>query len=351
MEHRNSTSISMPGVSLGTLQGRRQALGAVAHEFFHTWNVERIRPVGLEPFDFTRENITCCLWLAEGFTDYYGSLTLVRAGFSQQPPVSPVESVVNGSGRLLRSAVQMSEQAPFADAAVANDPDDRPRTFISYYSYGAALALALDLSLRDRTAGARSLDDFMRRLWLDFGKPAGVPIGYVARPYTVDDLRAALAAVSGDPEFAGDFFRRFIEGRESADYAGLLLRAGLVLRPASPERGWIGRVPMLAADGGLKVGEVVPFNTPLYSAGVDSGDVIVSIDGQAATLAAWNGIAERRPGTRVALGIRRRDGSTLQRLVDVAADPALEVVALERAGTALTDAQRQFRAAWLRSRN
>ena len=115
MEHRNSTSIAIPGLSIETSQGRRLALSVIAHEFFHVWNAERIRPADLEPFDFTRANVSCCLWFAEGFTDYYGDLSLVRADLAGEAPVSPVADVANRSGRLVRSAVQMSEHAPFVD--------------------------------------------------------------------------------------------------------------------------------------------------------------------------------------------------------------------------------------------
>jgi len=128
MEHRNSTSISNPGLTIKTPQSRQQrAMGTISHEFFHNWNVERIRPVGLEPFDFTRENITCCLWLAEGFTQYYGPLLLVRAGLAQNPPVNAGNAIINGAGRTVRSAVQMSEYAAFADAATSVDATDRTR--------------------------------------------------------------------------------------------------------------------------------------------------------------------------------------------------------------------------------
>ena len=98
MEHRNSTVITQRRRGARTAAGRQSALNAIAHEFFHAWNVERIRPAGLEPFDFTRANITCCLWLAEGFTHYYGPLLRTRAGFRRAAvPVDP-SSVINGSG-------------------------------------------------------------------------------------------------------------------------------------------------------------------------------------------------------------------------------------------------------------
>jgi predicted metalloprotease with PDZ domain len=352
MEHRNSTVISSPGLPLGSPQGRRQALGTISHEFFHVWNVERIRPVGLEPFDFTRPNITCCLWLAEGFTQYYGPLLLARAGFGT-PPVSAGISIINGSGRTVRSAVQMSEHAPFADAGVSNDAHDRGRTFISYYSYGAALALALDLSLRETSGGRLSLDDYMRRLWIEHGKDGPAP-GLVARPYSLRDLRGHLATLTNDRAFADAFFDRYVEGREVPDYARLLQLAGYDLRPAAPDRGWIGSTAVAEQAGGLAIGVsgrgggggrpgVVPFNTPLYAAGIDGGDVITTIDGEPATPARWTAISQRRPGATVTLGVRRRDGATVTKTVTLAADPSLRVVPLDQ----LTPAQQRFRDDWL----
>src|ERR1041385_3513039 len=128
----NNTSISDPRLSIRTAQGRQRALSTISHEFFHNWNVERIRPAGIEPFDFTRENITCCLWLAEGFTPYYGPLLLMRSGLVPSPPVMAGNAVINGPGRSVRSAVQMSEYGPFNDAAQSIDMTDASRTFISY---------------------------------------------------------------------------------------------------------------------------------------------------------------------------------------------------------------------------
>jgi predicted metalloprotease with PDZ domain len=353
MEHRNSTSIAIPGLPIQTPEGRRLALSSIAHEFFHVWNVERIRPADLEPFVFTRANVSCCLWLAEGFTDYYEGLSLARAGLADQAPVSSVANVANRSGRLVRSLVQMSEHAPFADLAVSNDMTDSGRSYISYYQYGQALALALDLSLRGRTGGRRSLDDFMRRLWQEYGRAAGPRPGYVGRPYTLADLRVALAEVAGDRRFADEFFDRYIEGRDWPDFAALLSPAGYVLQSMAPGRGWIGDVPVAPADGGLVVGRgrggttLVPFGTPLYDAGVDLDDVITQIDGQPATQAAWNGISQRKPGDPVTLTVRRRDGQIVSTKATLVADPRILVVPVEAAGVAPTPAQRAFRESWL----
>jgi len=350
MEHRNSTSISSPGLSLRTANGRRNALGTISHEFFHTWNVERIRPVGLEPFDFTRENITCCLWLAEGFTQYYGPLLVTRAGLGQGAPTGAATAVINGSGRLVRSAVQMSEQAAFADAGVANDSVDRGRTFISYYTYGAAIALGLDLSLRNMTGGKVTLDDYMRILWQRHGKSADARPGYVGRPYSLRDLRDVLAELTGNKVFAEEFFDKYIEGRDVVDYAALLAPAGYVVRPANPDGGWIGPVSAQEGGGGITITSLTVFATPAYDAGLDTGDVVTTIAGEPATAAGWNALRQRKPGDAVPVTIRRRDGKTENRTLVIKSDPTVRIDSVETTGSELTAAHRAFREAWLGTR-
>ena len=357
MEHRNSTAVSSPGLTLRTPQGRYQALGTISHEYFHNWNVERIRPAGLEPFNFTRENITCCLWLAEGFTNYYGPLLLRRAGLSQQVPLGAAIQVINGAGRDVRSAVQMSEQAPFADAGVANDANDRARTFISYYTYGAAIALGLDLSLREMSNSRITLDDYMRLLWKEFGKPGGPEPGLVGHPYTLRDLREQLAVLTGNKKFADEFFDKYVEGRDVVDYAHLFKLAGYELRPLAANRGWAGNVQVQTVSGGLLVGmgtmrgsvikTPVAFDAPLYKAGVDFGDTLTSIDGQPATMDSWAALTAKAPGTQVKLGIMRRGGLMATGTMTLEADPSLTVVDL---GADMTAAQKAFREAWLSSK-
>lgn len=358
MEHRNSTAVSQPGLTLKTAQGRSQALGTISHEYFHNWNVERIRPAGLEPFDFTRENVTCCLWLAEGFTQYYGSLLLRRAGLSTQVPTGAAVAVINGGARTVRSAVDMSLHAPFADAGVANDTVDRNRTFISYYTYGAAIALGLDLSLREMSNGKLSLDDYMKVLWREHGKPAASAPGLVTRPYTLKDLRTHLATLTGNAKFAAEFFDKYIEGRDVVDYARLLKLAGYDVRKSNAGKGWAGNVQVQTVAGGLLVGmggggrggavkSPVAFNTPLYKAGVDFDDTIATIDGAPATMDAWAAITAKAPGTQVQLGIQRRGGARVTRTLVIEEDPALAIVDL---GTAMTPAQKTFRDAWLSSK-
>ena len=358
MEHRNSASISNPRLSIKTAQGREQALGSISHEFFHNWNMERIRSVGIEPFDFTRENVTCCLWLGEGFTQYYGPLQLTRAGLREQrsgAPVGAAMAVINTPGRAVRSAVQMSEYAPFADGAGGfADATDGDRTFLSYYTYGAAIALALDFSLREMSGGKQSLDDYMKLLWTQHGKSGGLAPGLVAKPYAVKDLRDHLATLTRNRKFADDFFDKYVEGRDVPDYARLLALAGYSLEMAATGRGWLGNVQVTETPNGLSVGiagpgqfvrpSPVPFNTPLYEAGIDAGDTVKTIDGQQATSAAWNSIANKKPGDQVSLTVMRRGGEMITRTITLKQDPAArQIVSMQN----LSPAQQAFRDSWL----
>ncbi len=190
MEHRNSTIvISSRPLSNGMLGN----LGTVSHEFFHIWNVERLRPADLEPFDFTRANMSDDLWLSEGFTQYYGGLIMRRAGLVSDTSYARTaggiaNSIINGPGRRYFSAVEMSRQAPFVDAATAIDPTNRANTFISYYTWGAAIGLAMDMELRQRYN--TTLDAYMRAMWDKFGRHQEnfAP----SRPYTTEDARLTL---------------------------------------------------------------------------------------------------------------------------------------------------------------
>ncbi len=347
MEHRNSTSLTSTASLATSMTG---LLGTVSHEFFHSWNVERIRPRSLEPFSFEEANMSSELWLAEGFTNYYGPLVMRRAGLLDDAALGSamagaVNLVLNAPGRRFFSAVQMSQQAPFTDAAVSIDPQNKGNTFISYYPFGQAIALALDLSLRTR---GTSLDDFMRAMW----KTHGAQRNYApVHPYTVADARAALARVTGDTAFARDFFARYIEGKEAAPYAELLRPAGFILRPARPQAAWAGDVGLRYGGGAAVVLAPTPIGSPLYAAGLDRNDRITSLDGRTLNSADdWTAIlASHKPGDVIPIAFESR-GTTINTTVTLAADPRIEIVPFEAVAEPVTDAVRAFRAAWLGAR-
>jgi predicted metalloprotease with PDZ domain len=356
MEHRNSTIIT----SASSLQSRHEPmLDTVAHEFFHNWNVERIRPQSIEPFDLERTNISAELWLAEGFTEYYGPLTLSRAGIA--PPASTfgrmlgfITSVALSPAHLVRSAEDMSRMAAFTDAGQPIDRTNFANTVTSYYPFGGAIALALDLSLRSRSDGRVTLDDFMRAMWTTYGKPGGAREGYVDHPYTAADAEARLADVSGDRAFARDFFARYIEGHEVADYAPLLLKAGLVLRRQFPGRASWGQVRIDARSGAVRIAAPTPSDSPAYAAGLDAGDAIRQIDGAVMTGVAdvTGAIARHKAGET--MSVLFVDRTNVPKTVSVALveDPRLELVPIESIGGATLSAmQRSFRASWLGLRN
>jgi predicted metalloprotease with PDZ domain len=354
MEHRNSTVVATP-VTLRSAPNVRGVLGTVSHEFFHAWNVERIRPQSLEPFNFEEANISGELWLAEGFTQYYGTLILARTGLSRAARAisafgDSADAVINGQGRQFRSAVEMSEWAAFSDAARSVDQTNESYTFISYYTYGAALALAMDLSLRDRSNGKLTLDDYMRALWRAHGKPGGSQPGLVSKPYTMKDARDRLAEVSGDRTFADAFFDKYIEGREVPDYARLFERAGVLLRKRHAGAAWSGLEAAMSREDPKTIGSLVAWGTPAFEAGLDQGDTITSLNGTPFSGGIGQAIAKYKPGDKLVVEFKRPTGAPGKVTMTLRENPELEAVPVESSGGTLSDDQKTFREAWLGSK-
>ncbi len=349
MEHRNSTIVT----SSASIRGNRNGLlDTVAHEFFHGWNIERIRPRSLEPFDFERANMSAELWLGEGFTQYYGPLAQSRAGLEDLGSTLDsmnglLQSIIVNPGREYRSAAEMSQMASFTDGGRTIDRTNWANSFISYYPYGGALALALDLSLRERSQGRVTLDDYMRAMWHEHGKPSSRE-GYVERPYSLEDAQARLGEVSGDALFARDFFIRYVLGRELPDYARLLEPAGLALRRAEANAPWWGDLHLEERDG-VRLAASPLSNTPAYKAGLDLDDRIRVVDGARVATAAdvTNAIRRRKPGETLTVEFVDRGGMSRTARVSLERDPRLELVTIEQLGRKLSPAQISFRAAWL----
>jgi predicted metalloprotease with PDZ domain len=355
MEHRNSTSLTSSGALRNP--GQRQGiLGTVAHEFVHAWNMERIRSAGVEPFDFEQADMSDDLWLGEGFTNYLDGLVQHRAGLTPLDAFTGelagvINTVVLSPGRIFRSAVDMSRLAPFVDAAASIDRTAWPNLFISYYTYGQAIGLGLDLSLRDRSNGTITVDDYMKALWARFGRPGQKEPGKVGTAYSIDGLKETLATVSGDRSFANDFFTKFVEGRQVVDYTTLLARAGLVMRKRAPGKPFVGQAQLAAAGSAIRVSGLVPWESPLYKAGVAQDDQLVALDGTPLTsMAVYEEVLGRqKPGAQVPVRFVRRSGETVNATLVLEEDPRVEILPIEKLGGILSDDQRRFREAWLSS--
>ena len=341
MEHRNSTVItsSAPKIA-GNEEGM---LSTFSHEFFHAWNVERIRPKTLEPFNFSHANMSNELWFAEGFTQYYGNLILKRAGFRTQKQYEGIlagilNGVLNSPGAANFSATHMSRYAVFADAGVSVDQTNYTSTFTSYYTYGAFIALGLDLRLRSEFN--LTLDDYMQAIWKTHGK--------TEIPYTVPDLQIALAKLT-NPGFAQDFFRKYVEGVEKNDYVKLLANAGLELSKASPGKASIGplRLALVPNTGKYRVSNSTIKGSAAYEAGIEIGDYILKIGDNSleGNINLDEIVSQYKPGQTVLVSFEHK-GIVKTSALKFQEDNTLTVVPFSNA----TPEQMQFRKKWLSSK-
>src|SRR6266567_3003035 len=206
LEHLNSTALGFRRFGFSNAEGYRRFAALVAHEFFHLWNVKRIRPDALGPFDYTKENYTRNLWVAEGITDYYGNLMVRRAGLISDREyldglARRIQNFQNTPGRLEMSA----EDASFNSWIKEYRPDENSvNSQISYYDKGELLGLLLDFDIRRRTNNAKSLDDVMRYLFTEFFQKG--------RNYTPTDFQKACELMAGAS--LDDFFGRYVRGRD-----------------------------------------------------------------------------------------------------------------------------------------
>jgi len=215
MEHLTSTEIIEPG-ALGDAGTYEETLDAVAHEFFHVWNVKRLRPIELGPWDFTRPANTRGLWIAEGITNYYGHLMQRRAGLWDdkkfwQALIEQITEVENAPGSKLMSAEASSLSAPFIDDAPQSQQTNLANTSISYYAKGESLGVVLDLLIRGKTNGKTSLDEVMRRLYDEIYLQSPNASYYLrGRGYRNEDFEASVSQVAGAD--MSDFFKRYVRG-------------------------------------------------------------------------------------------------------------------------------------------
>ncbi len=351
IEHLNSTSLGFRRNGFGSEEGWRGFYGLVAHEFFHLWNVKRIRPDALGPFDYTRENYTRSLWVAEGITDYYGNLMLRRAGLITDKIyldqlARRIQNFEETPGRLEMSA----EEASFNAWIKEYRPDENSiNSAISYYSKGELLGLLLDLEIRRRTNNAKSLDDVMRYLYTEFFKQG--------RNYTPADFQKACELTAGAS--LEQFFSRYVRGRDDLGYvyndflaaAGLrLTQAGVVLGSPdglAPTKAYFGAD--LEQNGEFILVRDVRAGSPAYEQGLNARDRIVALDGQRVDKETFEAlIAAKHLGDTIRLTIFRFDVlRTLDIRLGSRVDAKYRIVPVPQAN----EQQEQIYQSWLGANN
>lgn len=349
LEHKASTSLLFPRANLSNSKGWEDFLTLAAHEYFHLWNVKRIRPRSLVPFDYSQESYTQLLWAFEGTTSYYDNLLVRRAGLMSAPRYlnrlgEALTALHSTPGRKVQTLAEASMTAWIKHYR----PDENsPNSAISYYLKGEIAAALLDLEIRRATQDQQSLDDVMRLLWSRYGDERGVPEEGVER--------AASEIASRD---LSAFFDRAIRSTEELDYSAFdhvglqvkfRVKESAADKGGSPPRvkpselkpkGWLG----IALKGGATIASVLE-GSPAMKAGLYADDDVVALDGYRVDAAGLiSRCEEKRPGEVAKVTVFRRD-----RLVEVEvlledkpADAAY-IVRVEHP----TDVQRAAFNAWL----
>ncbi|RQS72341.1 M61 family peptidase [Burkholderia sp. Bp8963] len=349
LEHRASTALICNRTDLPakgrpeTSEGYRTYLGLCSHEYFHTWNVKRIKPAAFVPYDLTQENYTSLLWLFEGFTSYYDDLMLVRSGLMSQDEYfaalgRTIGGVQRGTGRLKQSVAESS-----FDAWIKYYRQDENATnaIVSYYTKGSLVALAFDLAIRAQTRHRKSLDDVMRLLWQRYGRDFyhGTQAGVGE-----DEVEALIEEATGVA--LGRLFADAVHGTRDLPFAELLAPFGVTLAPDFGANGALAK-PTIGARlrGGADCTLAAVYEgAAAHQAGLSAGDTLIAVDGLRVTGANLDALLARyRPGDKVEIHAFRRDELRTAKLkLD-----GPEVARYKFTAAAKPAAQRSAREAWL----
>jgi predicted metalloprotease with PDZ domain len=237
MEHLYSTQIQNPGTWTDTAT-LLPGITTASHEYFHVWNVKRVRPQALGPFDYTREIYQPSLWVAEGWTQYYGFVTLRRAGIEDTPAFYDrmarlIQQNLTAPGRKEVSARMASFHAPFWDGAPQGQPTNGQNTFFSYYTKGAGIAAYLDLFIRNRSENTKSMNHAFNNLRVMTWDAPKTSYYLQGRGYTEDDVERAVSSAAGTN--MRDWFERHVGGTEDMNFDEALSWAGLRLNREGPQ--------------------------------------------------------------------------------------------------------------------
>jgi predicted metalloprotease with PDZ domain len=288
MEHANGTAIN--------ISGSAQIAGVSAHEFFHLWNVKRIRPASLEPIDYTREQYSRALWFAEGVTSTYGRYAQVRSGlWTKQDFYADLAAQINELESRPANKWQSAEQSSLDTWLDKYDYYSGPDFSISYYTKGQVLGDVLDILIRDCTDNAKSLDDVLRKMNEDFAAQG--------KPYRDSlDIRLTVEAIAG--ESFEEFFQKYVASAEAIPYAEILAKAGLLLQRQEVVRAQLGFSLERDSNGRWVVRVVDPGSTA-ERAGLKAGDEIKLWNGENVPRRAELWLRNKKPGDELALHILR----------------------------------------------
>ncbi len=344
LEHRASTALlasraDLPWVGMeGMPDGYKTFLGLCSHEYFHTWNVKRIKPAVFAPYDLANENYTRLLWAFEGFTSYYDDLALVRSGVLPAADylgllAKTISGVLRGAGRFKQSVAESSFDAWIK---YYRQDENASNAIVSYYAKGALIALCLDLRLREDSGGRKSLDDVMRLLWQRHGDGAGVP---------EDGIYTAVADVAEDQgERLARWLRKVVEGTDDLSFSLILNHFGVNYRLEPVGRAPVLGVKLAAGNGEAKIATVYDGGAA-QAAGLSAGDVLIAFGGLRVSAGNLDSLLARHAaGERIEVHAFRRD-ELMRFELELAAAP-VDTANLSLATKPIASARR-LRRGWL----
>lgn len=318
LEHMNSTVLGAKRDAYGTEAGYKGFLDLVAHEYYHLWNVKRLRPVALGPFDYDKENYTTNLWVAEGFTAYYENKLMLRAGFIDEKGfvdalVTAVSNVANTPGNKVQSVAEASYDAWIK---YYRPNENSNNSTVSYYAKGEVVGLLMDLEIAHATKGTKSLDDVMKAMYLQNKAQK--------RGYTDAEFKAMVEKISG--KSFTDFWAKYVNGTHALEYDKYFGYAGIKVSNENEGKS----VPYLGIAsknaGGRVFVTVVSRNSAAWIGGLNVNDEILSVDGAPVEIAIdkMPAIAAKKVGEMVNFKVGR-DGVVKDITITLKANPNLKL--------------------------